>query len=219
MIIADGAARYSCDLLDANAHPDALEAARSSQLIYYPLCGGRLYLRNPARGERTGLEAATEFLRQVWGGEKVVILFHHLLSDRYRESGEFRDRSPLSQTAKLAGVPLPASTDPGSADRLIVPGNLGVDLEIGDPAKKGMIPGVWYLAAGSSGISISVIQPNLIDPAILRNHTSLVNTLDSIEASSLCYLIAFDLDQFELGYALGTALSRSGLVRSRDSRR
>jgi hypothetical protein len=31
-----------------------------------------------------------------------------------------------------------------------------------------------------------------------------VNTLDSTEASSLCYLVAFDLDQFNLSYALGT---------------
>ena len=29
-------------------------------------------------------------------------------------------------------------------------------------------------------------------------------SLDTVEASSLCYLIAFDLARFELGYALGT---------------
>jgi len=28
--------------------------------------------------------------------------------------------------------------------------------------------------------------------------------LDTVEASSLCYLVAFDLDRFDLGYALGT---------------
>jgi hypothetical protein len=48
-----------------------------------------------------------------------------------------------------------------------------------------------------------MLQPNLIDPPILQSYTTIVNSLDAIEASSLCYLIAFDLDQFELGYALG----------------
>ena len=31
-----------------------------------------------------------------------------------------------------------------------------------------------------------------------------MNNLDNVEASALCYLVAFDLDQFELGYELGT---------------
>jgi hypothetical protein len=67
-----------------------------------------------------------------------------------------------------------------------------------------MLPGAWYPAAGNAGVYVSILQENLIDPLILQSHKTTVNNLDGVEASALCYLIAFDLDQFELGYALGT---------------
>ena len=108
LVIAEGGNRYSCDLFGAGSLPNALEQGRNSQLIYYPLCGGRLYLRNPAKGRRTALEAATEFLRnQVWGGERIIVLFHHLMADRYRETGELRNRKeaasgPIASDAILA---------------------------------------------------------------------------------------------------------------------
>jgi hypothetical protein len=66
------------------------------------------------------------------------------------------------------------------------------------------MPGAWYAAAGNPGVWVSMIQPNLIAPAVLQSYRNLVSNLDSTEAASLCYLIAFDLAQFELGYALGT---------------
>lgn len=198
LVIVEGSNRYSCDLFGAQ-----LDQGRNSQLIYYPLCGGRLYLRNPAKGRRTALEAATEFLRnQVWGGEKVIVLFHHLLADRYRETGEVVNSGRNSAESTAPGQPLPAMTDPKRADRLIAPGELGIALE---PAKpNGMTPGAWYPAAGNPGVYVSVIQPDFIAPQILQSHKDTVNNLDSVEAASLCYLIAFDLDRFELGFALGT---------------
>lgn len=67
-----------------------------------------------------------------------------------------------------------------------------------------MTPGAWYAAAQNPGIYVSVLLPSFIDPAILTSYKTLVNNLDNVEASALCYLIAFDLDQYELGYALGT---------------
>ena len=67
-----------------------------------------------------------------------------------------------------------------------------------------MTPGAWYAAAANPGVYVSVLQPNFIAPAILQSYRSVVNNLDSVEVHSLCYLIAFDLDRFELGYALGT---------------
>ena len=72
------------------------------------------------------------------------------------------------------------------------------------PASRGLIPGVWYAAMGNPGIYVSILQPNFIAHEILQRRDSAANKLDSVEASALCYLIAFDLDQFELGYARGT---------------
>ena len=67
-----------------------------------------------------------------------------------------------------------------------------------------MTPGAWYPANGNPGVYVSLLQPNLIDAQILRSHANLVNNLDGAEASALAYLVAFDLDRFDLGFALGT---------------
>jgi hypothetical protein len=53
-------------------------------------------------------------------------------------------------------------------------------------------------------VYVSLVEPQWIDAAILDSHKSTVNALDSVEASSLSYLVAFDLDRFNLGYSLGT---------------
>jgi len=198
IVIEEGASRVQCDLFDG-----PLGQGRGSKLIYYPLCGGRLYLRNPAKGQRTALEGATEFLRdQVWGGEKVIVLVHHLLADRYRETGEAVNRGQNAAGAAAAGMPSAALIDSAYADRLVVPEQLGIELE--KSGVNGMTPGAWYPAAGSTGVYVSVIQPGFIQPSILQSYRSLVSNLDSVENSSLSYLIAFDLDQFELGFASGT---------------
>ena len=198
LVIAEGTSRFSCDLFSE------LEQGRNSPLIYYPLCGARLYLRNVAKGRRTALEAAAEFLRnQVWGGEKVVVMFHHLLADRYRETGEVVNRS-RDAAAAPAGQPLPALIDPASTNRLIMPGELGITLDERAAGTEGMAPGAWYPAADNPGIYVSLVQPDYIAPEILQSYKIIVNNLDHIEASSLCYLIGFDLDQMEVGFALGT---------------
>ena len=204
-IIVTGNDRYSCDLFGSGPAAGALEQGRNSRLIYYPLCGGRLYLRNPAKGQRTALESATEFLRdQVWGGEQVIAVFHHLLADRYRETATTATGTAASAGA-MAGQPLPAFIDPAAATRLIQSENLGIALEPESSSKNGMTPGAWYPAAGNAGAWVSVIQPNFISSAILQKNKDLAGNLESVEAASLCYLIAFDLDRFEVAYSRGTS--------------
>ena len=189
-----------------------MDQAKASQRIFAPLCDGRLYLRNAATGHRTNLEATTEFLREhVWGGEKLIGLGHILLGDMHRETGKVEAGSSATAGAKTADssdLPLPAHIDPKYADRVLTSSNLGIDLE--GPERTGMTPGAWYAASGNPGVYVSILQPNLIDPAILQSYKTRVNSLDNIEASALCYLIAFDLDRFELGYALGTEHPKVG---------
>jgi hypothetical protein len=203
LALTDGRDRYSCDLFGG----DALDQAKASQQIYTSLCEGRLYLRNAATGHRTTLEAATEFLREhVWGGEKVIVLGHILMGEMHRETGKIEAEAPAATGAKAAAepidLPLPALIESKFADRVLTSSNLGIDL--GGPERTGMTPGAWYPATGNTGVYVSILQPNLIDPAILQSYKTTVNNLDSVEASALSYMIAFDLDQFELGYALGT---------------
>lgn len=203
--IEEGASRYPCSLFgDGRTAP--LLQARNSQLLYAPLCDGRLYLRNPAQGHRTSLEAAAEFLRnQVWEGETVIVLIHHLLEDSHRETGELHteDQAIANSQSRDRGIlPLPAQIDMKYGDRLLTPSDLSITLE--SQEKSGVRPGTWYAASGHPGIYVSVIEPDLIAPAILDTEKATVNTLDHVEASALCYLVAFDLDQFDIAYALGT---------------
>jgi len=203
LVVTEGKNRYFCDLFGANA----LDQARATGLIFSPLCEGRVYLRNSATGHRTSLEAATELLREhVWGGEKIIALGHILMGDIHRETGKIEAETQAATGAKTGGRasdgPLPALIDSKYADRLLTSANLGIDME--GPERTGMTPGAWYPATGNPGVYVSILQTNLIDPVILRSHRDLVNNLDGTEASALCYLIAFDLDRFELGYALGT---------------
>ena len=206
IVIREGANHYSCTLFaDRSATP--LDQARSSQSIFAPLCEGRLYLRNSAKGQRTSLEAATEFLRsEVWGGEKIIDVFHHLLADTHRETGKMQTESPASGIDQNRGnantLPLPALVDSIYADRVIAPGELGISTE--NSERDGLRPGAWYAASENPGIFVSLLQPNLIDPLLLQSYKTRVNSLDGTEASSLCYLVAFDLGQFNLSYALGT---------------
>jgi hypothetical protein len=204
--ILEGKARYPCNLFGGGS-TNSLDQARNSQLIYAPLCDTRVYLRNSARGHRTTLEAATEFLRnQVWGGEEVIILFHHLLEDTHREIGEMHTEQQggaATANGEMQGdLPLPAMIDSKYMNQLVTPTDLGLTLENLEQA--GMRPGAWYSASGNPGIYVSLIEPELVDRAILESHKATVNTLDTVEASALCYLVAFDLDRFDLAYALGT---------------
>ena len=204
--ILEGKAQYPCNLFEGGA-TSFLEQARNSQLPYAPLCDGRVYLRNPVKGHRTSLEAGAEFFRkQVWGGEKVTTVFHHLLEDSHRETAEIRTGQaggavPVNVEGQGA-LPFPARIDPKYADRVITPSGLGIALENSGGA--GVRPGAWYPASGNPGIYVSLIEPEFIDRAILESDKTMVNSLDKVEAASLCYLVAFDLDRFDLGYALGT---------------
>jgi hypothetical protein len=202
--LVEGSDRHPCNLF-VNGAIDPLAEASRSHAPYASLCDGRLFLRNPVKGHLTRLEAEAEFVRnQVPGGEKVTVFFHHLLEDSHRETAPphtAADQGAATVGPATENAPLAALVDAKYADRVLTPSGLGLTLENvhGD-----MRPGAWYTASDNPGVYVSLIEPQLIDAAILESHKATVNGLDSVEASSLCYLVAFDLDRFDLGYALGT---------------
>ena len=203
--ILEGDAHRSCKLLADGANSPLAEA-RKSHTAYAPLCEGRLFLRNSVKGHLTRLEAEAEFVRtQVWGGENVTIIMHHLLENSHRETAQLSSAGDhgagIAAGAAAEDAPPAAVIDARYADRVLTPTGLGLPLEdMSGPVR----PGAWYAASGNPGVYVSLIEPQLIDTAILESHKGTVNALDSVEASSLCYLVAFDLDRFDLGYALGT---------------
>ena len=207
IVIVEGKNRSSCDLFGSAG---ILDGAKASSRIYAPLCDGRIYLRNPATGHRTNLEAATDFLREhVWGAEKIISVGHILMGDLHRESGQMEAPGASAMGRQTpAGAPLPALIDSAYTGELLTANNLGIDLA--GPQRTGMTPSAWYAAAGNPGVYVSILRPDLIAPPILQNYKNRVNNLDGTEAGALCYLIAFDLSRFELGYALGTEHPKVG---------
>lgn len=188
----------ACDLWRG----DALEAARRSKLPFAPLCSGRLYLRNVVAGNRSTLEATTEFLRDhVWRGEQIIGFVRR---EFYRDA--FIERAgPASasqtQPEHLAptNAPAPARMASAAVPKPLVAEGLG----IGIGTRGGVLPGQWYAAAGLDHVFVSVAQPGALaegDSAA----TGRGRALDAVEANALAYLVAFDLSAFELGFALGT---------------
>jgi len=205
IVVVEGSGRYQCDLF-GDGSANALDQARNSQSVFAPLCENRLYLRNRTKGHQTELEAATEFLRNQAWGEKVIDVFHHLLGDTHRETAKIHTETHALGDAQVggssSGLPLPALVDAKYADRLIASPELGIGAL--NAEKDGLRPGAWYATSGNAGIYVSLLQPDFVDPLILESYKTRVSSLDGIEASSLCYMVAFDLNKYDLSYALGT---------------
>lgn len=201
VVITRGNSSVACDLWTAGAD-SPLEQARRSSLPYAPLCDGRLFLRNPTGGNYTKLEMVTNFLRHyVWGSEKIIgFVREHFYHDAFLEKGSVGAEISASDSLSPS-VPLPATVSPGYAKRSVKPEHLGINL---DNATNGVVPGRWYSASGAAGVYVSLIQPQAIAPEILDSYRDKVSPLDPVETVALDYLVAFDLDQFDLEYALGT---------------
>jgi hypothetical protein len=206
LLVTDDGAATTCDLWSGET--PALERARTSLLPYAPLCDDRLYLRNQVTGHRTDLERVAEFLRDhVWGGEEIVgFVREGLFRDAYLERGV------ASQAAGLAGeppgAPSPAALGEAYADRAVATEYLGIEVVSAEAGRLRL--GRWYAARDLPGIYVSVIEPQAIRAGILASYPGIVNRLDGVEASALTYLVAFDLAQFDLGFALGTEHPRVG---------
>ncbi len=193
----------SCDLWSGvNAGP--LEEARAAAMPYAPLCNGDLFLRNRVSGHYTVLEWTSNFLRtHVWGGEEIVGLVRkEFFSDHFAESGTpAAPAATATQGRKEQDWPSPASLNADYSELKVAPQNLGID--VGQPIDT-LTAGQWYAAQGISGVFLSFIEPQMISVNILDSYRGVVNKLDSVESRSLDYLVAFDLADFDLGFALGT---------------
>ena len=191
----------------AGGAPVTLEEARKSGLPYVPLCEGRLYLRNPVVGRATTLEKATDFLRShVWGGEKFVSL---VKKEVYRD--KFLERAtPESNSGSVVApqaAPAAAVRDAAQASLAVVPPNLGIEI---DAPSQSMVEGEWYAVRDLADVFASVMTPGAVAPTILHDRSPSVSDLGAVESAALVYLVAFELEHFDLRYELGTEHPRLG---------
>jgi hypothetical protein len=185
---------------------DGLESDKLDQEPYARVCDGRLYVRRGVRGAQTGVERATELLRDhVPGSEFLIDLVKRARRDHFLDAGTPR-AAPAGSDANAVAGPQAAAVS-AAAGRAVAPDRLGIEV---DRPAAALQPGRWYPARNLDGVFAGYFQPRLIAPEILRSHADRVAALDEVESGALAYLAAFDLAAFELGFAIGTDHPRVG---------
>jgi hypothetical protein len=200
--------RFLCELWPAGkASP--LADARGSRLAYAPLCGGKLYLRNAVEGHRTPKERVVDLLRDhVWQGEEITVLVRDLFyRDVYLATSSLA-MAPVKPPAESPSGPVPPLVSPAAVDRLLVPVDLEIGLDGGEAG--GLAVGRWYPAQDNPGIFVTTLRPDLVSLEVIEDQKGRVAALDPVESAALVYLVAFDLEQFDFGFRLGTDHPRVG---------
>jgi hypothetical protein len=200
--INTGGQDSNCPLwIDHAAIP--LEDARRRQLPYVPVCAGRLYLRNPVAGTYTHLEEVTNFLRDhIWGGERIVsFVKEEFFQDEFAEQSLAARAAVAEAATGLSLEPSAAQLDSTSMGTAIIPEHLALDVR---HAQRSLVIGAWYPINNAPGIYVSAIRPGAVAASILSGFRGRVSNLDPVEANADDYLVAFDLNDFELGFTLGT---------------
>ena len=192
-----------CDLWSA-ANPGPLSDARSSGLVYAPLCGGAIYLRNPIDGHRTPKERAVDILRDhIWQGEEFASLVKSMFyQDAFLGTSNLTTALTGSVAAPKVEGPVPPRVSAEALDQFVVPVNLEIPLT---GASEGRVAvGRWYAALHSPGIFVTTLRPDLVASDVIAEQGHRVSPLDATESSALAFLVAFDLRHFDMGYRVGT---------------
>jgi hypothetical protein len=185
-----------------------LADARDSRVAYASLCGGLVYLRNPLEGHRTSKERAVDLLRDhVWRGEEITVLVRDLFYRDKNLATSSLDMAGAKPAGELRSGPVPPKVSPSAVDRLLVPADLEIGLASGTDR---VAVGQWYPALGNPGIFVTALRPDLVSPEVALAQKGRVAVLDPVESAALVYLVAFDLERFDLGFRLGTDHPRVG---------
>lgn len=179
---------------------NALLVARETGLPFAPFCQNRLFLRNQVTGSRSNLEATAEFLRDnVWGGESLV----NFVKGAFFEDSEMETSALLENTGqgRLDLGPGAALMDEPLSERPVISTHNALEM-VGTTSSR-MTMGLWYPINGLEGVFTSAIQPRSIADSVLTA-AGAANQLDSVEGRANASFVAFDLDRYEIGYAVGT---------------
>ena len=177
----------------------SLSEARQSGLAYAPLCEGKLFLRNRVTGARTNIETTTDFLRDnVWGGESIV----RFVRDTFFKDSELETSDTVGSGGAYgaANGPPPMRGKVPAEEQRVISTLLTLGIAGTDPGK--MTIGQWYPIAGLDGVFVSAFEPRAISDEILKSPGA--NRLDNVEAKATGYMTAFDMNLFDIGYAVGT---------------
>jgi len=201
LLITDGRRSVTCE--PWAGEPSMLSKAASANIPFAPICGERIYMRVPTRGNYTSLEATSQFLRDnIWGGDALVDFVKATLNkDKYVLGGELGE----SGEVELVAGPPPAKVRFAEAQRPLIAAYHTFDL-VG--AESGMASGIWYPVEDTPGVYASAIQPRSVSDEVMAIPGA--NWLDNVEGRAIAYLVAFEMSQFDLGWSRGTDHPRLG---------
>jgi len=205
LVIASDGRKRRCDLWSEESSSELFKA-RNSRRTYAPLCNEALFLRNKTQGHKTAMESTTDFLRRhVWQGEKITTFVREkFYKDAYLSSSDLISGSRQNSVKRQRppGAPARPLINPRYEASFLNTADLGLTIENGAGDK--VLAGRWYRIKNQPGMFVSIVQPALVAEEIVESQRRKVNSLEEVEASALVYLIAFDLDQFDLGFEIGT---------------
>lgn len=200
LVIASASMTLPCDLW-SDCFPRRLWDAALARSPYVELCDGEVLVRHRTRGSRTDREWAADFLRsKIWGGETLTVLVRRTVyADAFLEKADLVSEAPATPLPPdEAGYPRPALVSPASRDHRISSRDLG----IAAPDDGILTVGRWVPVTDIPGVFASMLTPGMVAPEVFENDR--VRDLDAVERNALVYLVAFDLGQLDLGFALGT---------------
>ena len=185
-----------------------LTALEIQDRAYTPLCDGAIFLLSQVQGHRTSKEWVTDFLRdRVRGGEQVTsFVKEEVLKDAHLMRVEI-ERAPelAAERDRPEGAPRAGRLEPRYETAAFAPTELGIAL---DAAGESLLVGRWYPTKSHDGIFVAGLTPSAVPPP--EEGRSRLNALDEVERDALTYLVAYDLDRYALGFALGTEHPRVG---------
>lgn len=197
IVVIAGKQRSPCPLWSS---PDGL-ASVNARRPYSALCDGRVFVRSTTVGHKSSKEWATDFLRDyVPGGESITGFVRDFYKDALATTGEVSAESASHQPRPQGAPARPDIDEAWSAHVLHVP-----DLGIAVPGVEDnrFLVGSWY-PTRMPAVYVTALQPRLVSTRIAERQTGLTKPLDDIEKVAMVYIVAFDLERYNLGYALGT---------------
>lgn len=211
LVLSTAEKKTSCDFWSGSSR-SALRTIKTSGDVYVPLCGKQLFMRRKTKGHKTSKEWATDFLRNyVPGGEEITAFVREqFYQDAFLNTSQVlaAETPGIMSTDRSTspGVPPEPLINPDYTEQYLAPDRLGIQVD--SEVEGQMLVGRWYRVQDVPGVFVSVIQPKLVAEEVIQRQKGQVNSLDGIEASALVYLVAFDLAQFEVGFAMGTVHPR-----------
>lgn len=152
---------------------------------YRLACNGSFFVRGRAKGYKSSLESVTDWLRAQGSFGESIINWQKDLFPTRGDSGQ----ASAGAVKGVANGPEAAGLS-SSAPKSLSSGNLGLSTTL----KGSALPtGGWAPVQGASGVWVSMAAPSYVTPLPTQASSS----------TSLVYLLAMDLNQMDLRYAVG----------------